>query len=87
MLFPTAKWISASTESCHQDEVLSGSSFLRALPTWGNGRFDRMADCSQARLRHGWRAEEMTAVCRMSTELLSSSNAEHHLVLMPDFSR
>lgn len=87
MLFPTAKWISASTESCHQDEVLSGSSFLRALPSWGNGRFDMVADCSQARLRRGWRAEELTAVCRASTELLSSPNAEQHPVLVPDFSR
>lgn len=87
-MFPTAKWIAASTESCHHDEVLPGSSFLRALPTWGKGRFDTVADRSLARLRHGRRrAEELTAVCRASTELLSSPNAKQHLMLVPDFSR
>lgn len=86
-MFPTARWIAASTESCHHDEVLPGSSFLRALPTWGKGRFDMVAVCSLARLGHGRRAKELTAVCRASTELLSSPNAEQHLMLVPDFSR
>lgn len=46
-----------------------------------------VAVCSLARLRHGRRAKELTAVCRASTELLSSPNAKQHLMLVPDFSR